>query len=63
MKSFNQMGLEVFFRGLIEESKNNNTVEFNDYVYSVLDDYKESYDRQEGTDVARTEYMKLSDLF
>ena len=63
MKSFNQMGLDVFFRGLIEESKVNNTVEFNNYVYQVLDDYKESYDLQEGTDVARVEYMKLSDLF
>ena len=63
MKSLNVMGLHTFFNELINESQKNNTVEFNEYVYSVLDDYKESYENEEGTDLVRTSYMTLSDLF
>ena len=63
MKSLNVMGLHTFFNELINESQKNNTVEFNEYVYSVLDDYKESYENEEGTDLVRTSYLQLSDLF
>lgn len=63
MKSLNQFGLQTFFNELISESQKNNSLEFNDYVYQVLDDYKESYENEEGTDLVRTSYMTLSDLF
>lgn len=63
MKSLNQMGLDMMFNDLIRESAKNNTLEFNNYVYQVLDDYKTSYENDEGTDLVRTSYMTLSDLF
>lgn len=63
MKSLNEMGLQIMFNELIKESAKNNSLEFNDYVYQVLDDYKDSYELQEGTDLVRHTYLKLSDLF
>ena len=63
MKTLNQFGLHTFFNELIRESEINNTLEFNDYVYQVLDDYKTSYENDEGTDLVRMSYMALSDLF
>ena len=63
MKSLNQLGLHTFFNELINESAKNNSLEFNEYVYQVLDDYKTSYENDEGTDLVRTSYMTLSDLF
>lgn len=63
MLSLNVMGLDVFFNELIRESQKNNSLEFNEYVYQVLDDYKESYENEEGTDLVRTSYLQLSDLF
>lgn len=63
MLSLNQLGLNTFFNELISESAKNNTLEFNEYVYQVLDDYKTSYDNEEGTDEVRHSYMALSDLF
>lgn len=63
MLSLNQMGLQVMFNDLIKESTTNNSVEFNEYVYSVLDSYKESYENEEGTDTVRVAYQRLSDLF
>ena len=63
MKSLNEMGLNTFFNELISESQKNNSLEFNEYVYQVLDDYKTSYENEEGTDLVRTSYMTLSDLF
>ena len=63
MKSLNQLGLHTFFNELISESQKNNSLEFNEYVYQVLDDYKSSYENDEGTDLVRTSYMALSDLF
>ena len=63
MKSLNVMGLHTFFNELISESQKNNSLEFNNYVYQVLDDYKSSYENDEGTDLVRTSYMALSDLF
>lgn len=63
MKSLNEMGLNTFFNELISESQKNNSLEFNEYVYQVLDDYKTSYENEEGTDLVRTSYLQLSDLF
>ena len=63
MKSLNQFGLHTFFNELISESAKNNSLEFNEYVYQILDDYKSSYENDEGTDLVRTSYMALSDLF
>ena len=63
MKSLNEMGLQIMFNELIKESAKNNSLEFNDYVYQVLDDYKTSYEMQEGSDLVRHAYIKLSDLF
>ena len=63
MKSLNEMGLNTFFNELISESQKNNSLEFNEYVYQVLDDYKTSYENEDGTDLVRTSYMTLSDLF
>lgn len=63
MKTLNQFGLHTFFNELIRESQKNNSLEFNNYVYQVLDDYKSSYENDEGTDLVRTSYMALSDLF
>ena len=63
MKSLNEMGLQIMFNELIRESAKNNSLEFNDYVYQVLDDYKTSYEMQEGSDLVRHTYIKLSDLF
>ena len=63
MKSLNEMGLNTFFNELISESQKNNSLEFNEYVYQVLDDYKSSYENEEGTDLVRTSYLQLSDLF
>ena len=63
MKTLNQMGLDMMFNDLIRESETNNSLEFNEYVYSVLDDYRLSYEMQEGTDIVRHSYLQLSDLF
>ena len=63
MKTLNQFGLHTFFNELISESQKNNSLEFNDYVYQVLDDYKTSYENDEGTDIVRLSYQRLSDLF
>lgn len=63
MLSLNQFGLQVMFNDLIREAATNNTVEFNDYVYQVLDNYKDSYENEEGTDTVRVAYQRLSDLF
>jgi hypothetical protein len=63
MKSLNEMGLQIMFNELIRESAKNNSLEFNEYVYQVLDDYKTSYEMQEGSDLVRHTYIKLSDLF
>lgn len=63
MKSLNQMGLDMMFNDLIRESAKNNSLEFNNYVYQVLDDYKESYEMEQGNDTVRLAYMTLSDLF
>lgn len=63
MKTLNVMGLHTFFNELISESQKNNSLEFNDYVYQVLDDYKTSYENDEGTDIVRLSYQRLSDLF
>lgn len=63
MRSLNEMGLQIMFNELIKESAKNNSLEFNEYVYQVLDDYKMSYELQEGTDLVRHSYLKLSDLF
>ena len=63
MKSLNQMGLDMMFNDLIRESAKNNTLEFNNYVYQVLDDYKESFEMEQGNDTVRLAYMTLSDLF
>lgn len=63
MKSLNQMGLDMMFNDLIRESQKNNSLEFNNYVYQVLDDYKESYEMEQGSDTVRLAYMTLSDLF
>ena len=53
MKTLNVMGLHTFFNELISESQKNNSLEFNNYVYQVLDDYKTSYENDEGTDIIR----------
>ena len=63
MKSLNEMGLQILFNELITESAKNNSLEFNNYVYQVLDDYKESYEMEQGNDMVRLAYMTLSDLF
>ena len=63
MKSLNEMGLQMLFNELINESQKNNSLEFNNYVYQVLDDYKESYENEEGNDIVRHSYLQLSDLF
>lgn len=63
MLSLNQFGTASFFNGLIKEAHSNNSLEFNEYVYSVLDNYKESYENEEGTDTVRVAYQRLSDLF
>lgn len=63
MKSLNEMGLQIMFNELISESAKNNSLEFNNYVYQVLDDYKESYEMEQGNDMVRLAYMTLSDLF
>lgn len=63
MKSLNEMGLQIMFNELIRESQKNNSLEFNNYVYQVLDDYKESYEMEQGNDTVRLAYMTLSDLF
>ena len=63
MKSLNQMGLDMMFNDLIRESAKNNTLEFNNYVYQILDDYKESFEMEQGNDTVRLAYMTLSDLF
>ena len=63
MKSLNQMGLDMMFNDLIRESAKNNSLEFNNYVYQVLDDYKESFEMEQGNDTVRLAYMTLSDLF
>ena len=63
MKSLNEMGLQIMFNELINESQKNNSLEFNNYVYQVLDDYKESYEMEEGNDIVRHSYLQLSDLF
>ena len=63
MKSLNEMGLQIMFNELIRESQKNNSLEFNNYVYQVLDDYKESYEMEQGSDTVRLAYMTLSDLF
>ena len=63
MKTLNQMGLDMMFNDLIRESETNNSLEFNEYVYSVLDDYRMSYENEEGTDIVRHSYLQLSDLF
>ena len=63
MKTLNQMGLDMMFNDLIRESEINNSLEFNNYVYQVLDDYRLSYEMQEGTDRVRHSYLQLSDLF
>ena len=63
MKSLNEMGLQMLFNELINESQKNNSLEFNNYVYQVLDDYKESYEMEQGNDTVRLAYMTLSDLF
>ena len=62
-RSLNEMGLQIMFNELINESQKNNSLEFNNYVYQVLDDYKESYDKEEGNDIVRHSYLQLSDLF
>ena len=63
MKSLNEMGLQIMFNELIRESQKNNSLEFNNYVYQVLDDYKTSYENEEGNDIVRLSYQRLSDLF
>ena len=63
MKSLNEMGLQILVNELITESAKNNSLEFNNYVYQVLDDYKESYEMEQGNDMVRLAYMTLSDLF
>ena len=63
MKSLNEMGLQIMFNELISESQKNNSLEFNNYVYQVLDDYKESFEMEQGNDTVRLAYMTLSDLF
>lgn len=63
MKSLNEMGLQMLFNELINESQKNNSLEFNNYVYQVLDDYKESFEMEQGNDTVRLAYMTLSDLF
>ena len=63
MKSLNEMGLQIMFNELINESQKNNSLEFNNYVYQVLDDYKESFEMEQGNDTVRLAYMTLSDLF
>jgi hypothetical protein len=63
MKSLNEMGLQIMFNELISESAKNNSLEFNNYVYQELDDYKESYEMEQGNDTVRLAYMTLSDLF
>ena len=63
MKSLNEMGLQILFNELITESAKNNSLEFNNYVYQVLDDYKESFEMEQGNDMVRLAYMTLSDLF
>lgn len=63
MKSLNEMGLQIMFNELIRESQKNNSLEFNNYVYQILDDYKESYEMEQGNDTVRLAYMTLSDLF
>lgn len=62
-RSLNEMGLQIMFNELISESAKNNSLEFNNYVYQVLDDYKESYEMEQGNDMVRLAYMTLSDLF